>query len=165
MSILLMMWIIVVLAISTVHIRQDSGTVARIFCTLMLLLLAAFTIFICGSHKCDEGDAPASIMLATAALTACLPWMLRLHPWLMRAAVAVVIYAGATIASDLTHSYHRDDMTGNPRYASGRFWHTPLTGQYPRAPAYTLKARLEKQYEDPKTNMTNSLPEGGVERR
>jgi hypothetical protein len=51
---------------------------------------------------------------------------------LIRGLVAVTISGGILTAGHLTSSYHLDTVTGNPNYTSGRFWHTPLSGQYPR---------------------------------
>ena len=155
----------VILAVATSHIRRSSGLMALAASSVTLFTLTAFTMFMYGSHKCDEGGTPLCVVVVAGFLTAALPWGLRDHPWLLRVLVAAVIFVGATVASKLAHSYHRDDITGNPRYASGRFWHTPLTGQYPRDEAYTFKARHEREHQQKIKNTINSEQGGGEERR
>jgi hypothetical protein len=156
--ILLILWTSFILVVATSHIQRSSGLMALTVSSVTLFTLTAFTMFMCGSHKCDEGGTPLSVIVTTGVLAASLPWVLRGHPWLLRGIVAAAIFVGANVASKLTHSYHRDDITGNPRHASGRFWHTPLTGKYPRDEAYTLKAQFERERQQRKKNTTNSEP-------
>ena len=37
-----------------------------------------------------------------------------------------------TLVGLLVSSYHSVEVTGNPELANGRYWHTSLTGMYPR---------------------------------
>jgi hypothetical protein len=54
-----------------------------------------------------------------------MPWQRGLHPWTIRALIAVVFGSGISSSSYLASSYHQKDITGNPDYSSARFWHTP----------------------------------------
>ena len=103
------------------------------------LLSLLFTLFLIGcvfattDHMCDEGDAPLFLMLASSLSASIFPLLFATRPWLCYGSVAFIAFSSFCASAYLTASYHRDDVTGNPRYASGRFWHTPFTGQMPRA--------------------------------
>lgn len=85
-----------------------------------------------GMHKCAEGHAPSYLAFLFASIVASIPWLTGAHPWAIRALIVVVLSSGMTCANLLASSYHQNNITGNPDFASGRFWHTPFTGQYPR---------------------------------
>ena len=87
-----------------------------------------------GAHKCDEGTPPTLFLLLVVVPVAIIPWINWLNPWVMRGLISIAITFGLIWAGDLAHSYHGETITGNPAYSSGTFWHTPITGQYPREP-------------------------------
>lgn len=137
----LAMEIAVVILISTTHLRKRSGKVGKTVSSVLLLILIAFLIDSHSGHLCDEGRAPIFITFGFGAIGAALPWILPALPWVTRGTIIPLILIGEFVASFLTASYHRDDITGNRRYSYGWFWHTPITGQYPRDPSMTHKQR------------------------
>lgn len=130
-----------VILISTLHLRKKSGKIGRTATSILLLLLIALNIDMKSSHMCDEGSAPFFVKYGFGMCGAALPWLLPSHPWITRGAVIPTILIGVFVARFLTASYHRDDITGNRAYSSGRFWHTPFTGQFQRDPNMTFERR------------------------
>jgi len=155
----------IILLAATVHIRRSAGPKSRTLSSLLLLALTAMAVFILSQHACEEGTAPPFVVFGTAVIAAGCPWLLPRRPWAMRGAIAVVVSCGIVVAQDLTNSYHRNSITGNPDYASGRFWHTSLTGQYPRDPSKTHAARLKRISEAPMATATNREPWPTTERQ
>jgi hypothetical protein len=102
----------------------------------LIFPLAVFVVGFAGFHHCDEGGAPTFVVFASAAIAAAGPFFVPMRRGLLPAYVALAVSAGMLTAGHLTSSYHRDDITGNPEHASGRYWHTLFTGQYPRDPKY-----------------------------
>ena len=132
----------VVLLISTTHLSPDTKWGGRLISSVLIALLSFPLVAIVGFHHCDEGSPPPLIVLTPAILCAIFPWMRFLNVWIVRCLIAVVLSSGLLTASFLTSSYHLPDITGNPEYASERFWHTWITGQYPRDKAKIESLRL-----------------------
>ena len=153
---------VIILLAATSHIRRSSGAKGRAISSILLLPLTALAVSISGEHKCDEGSVPPFVALATAVLAAGVPWVLRSRPWMMRGAAALVVLCGGIVESGLANSYHRDAITGNPSFASGRFWHTALTGQYPRDPGQTYDARARRSVTPVPTATTDGEPTAGA---
>jgi hypothetical protein len=130
-----------VILISTTHLRKSSGPIAKSVSSALLLVLIALVIDSKSGHLCDEGRAPFFVKFGFGAIGGALPWVLPSSPWITRGAIIPIILFGAFVASFLTASYHRDDITGNRDFSSGFFWHTPFTGQYPRGPGMTFEQR------------------------
>jgi len=133
--------ITVVILVSTLHLRKKSGKIGRATTSVLLLLLISLVIDMNSSHMCDEGSAPFFVKCGFGLCGAALPWLLPSHPWVTRGAVIPAMLVGVFVARYLTASYHRDDITGNRAYSSGRFWHTPFTGQFHRDPNMTFERR------------------------
>lgn len=133
--------LIAVIFLSTLHLRVKSGRTGRAICSLLLLGLIALVIDLKSLHLCDEGGAPWFIRYGFGALGAALPWVMPSHPWLTRVSLIPIILVGVFVARHLTASYHSEEITGNPLYSRGRFWHTPFTGQYLRELKETRAAR------------------------
>ncbi|MEM7391254.1 MAG: hypothetical protein AAF492_02815 [Verrucomicrobiota bacterium] len=131
----------IVLMAGTSHLTKDSGRKGRAVSSLIVFPLTFFIVSLFGFHKCDDGTSPAYIAYTTALLSASLPWIGRLPLWLGKTMIAVLLTSGAMASSYLSSSYHREDITGNDKYSSGRFWHTPFTGQYPRDKSKTPRFR------------------------
>ncbi|MCX6907805.1 MAG: hypothetical protein NTY01_07160, partial [Verrucomicrobia bacterium] len=83
---------------------------------------------------CSEGSSPLFVVFTCAGVAALGPFCVRLRSWRLPLYVFFVVIGGIFIAEYLAASYHRKDITGNPAFSSGQFWHTPFTGQYPRDP-------------------------------
>jgi len=98
----------------------------------ILFLTVSFFVFTAGCHACDQGDPPLFVVLATATLAVLGNIFIRKVRWLLLVWICAVSTLGMVTTSRLANSYHRRDITGNAKYASGRFWHTPVTGQFPR---------------------------------
>lgn len=133
--------IAVVILLSTTHLRKKSRKLGKAISSGLLLFLIPLHIYSMSGHLCDEGNAPIFIQFGFAAIGAALPWVLPSYPWITRLAIVPILLVGGGVASYLTATYHRDDITGNRSYSSGWFWHTPFTGQYPRDPAMTPERR------------------------
>jgi hypothetical protein len=122
----------VILLVTTSHLSSVPHAMARALISLALFLIGSILVALCGMHMCDEGKAPQFVVFATAFLLALYPWFKKLNPWCIRGLIAVTLSAGMFTSNYLATSYHSENITGNPDYASARFWHTPFTGQYPR---------------------------------
>lgn len=133
--------IFVCLLVSTTHLRRTSGKIARSWSSVLLFLLIPFILGWHSNHLCDQGSAPPFVKYGFGFLGAILPWVFRSSPWVVRAFVIPILLIGVPLASYLTASYHRSDITGNPYYSRGRFWHTPFTGQYLRESKEAGEAR------------------------
>jgi hypothetical protein len=96
-------------------------------------LVVGLAVSLAGQHKCQEGGPPWVIVLGVAGLAAAGPFLVPLRRGLLPACLLVVTSIGMATTAHLARSYHRPEITGNPAYSAGRFWHTPFTGQYPRA--------------------------------
>lgn len=131
----------IILLAATTHLRKDSRPIGRAIATILLSCMTCFVVVMSGFHHCDEGGAPSFVIFSSAAITGVLPWLNRLHPWSIRIAIALTVTTGMVSATYLSSSYHRDTITGNPKYSAGRFWHTPFTGQYPRDRVKTTPVR------------------------
>lgn len=131
----------------TVPLFFGKGVWHKTGSSLLLFLSVAFGVLIAGAHMCDEGGSPPFVILSTAAVCSAMPWLALKNAWLTRIAIAVVLMSGMAAAHNLADSYHAENITGNPEYSSGRFWHTPFSGQYPRAKTATgerVQRRNEK---------------------
>ena len=73
------------------------------------------------------------MIVAGALLTAAAPLLATRRRWLIPILVCASFTSSVLSALLLMDVYHSKDYTGNPAYSSGRFWHTPLTGIYPRS--------------------------------
>ncbi len=133
--------ILVCLLLATIHLRKTSGKIAKSASSVLLFLFVPFIMDWHSNHLCDQGDVPPFVKYGFGVIGAGLPWIFRSRPWIVRAAVISIILAGVPLASFLTDSYHRDDITGNPYYSQGKFWHTPFTGQYIRESEEAAAAR------------------------
>lgn len=100
--------------------------------SVIMFIVAVFAFEAAGQHKCNEGNPPASLAYIMGMLAASLPWVLARWVWIVPIAFAMVVYAGTHTADALADSYHGEAVTGNPVFSSGRFWHTWISGQYPR---------------------------------
>lgn len=124
--------IFVCLILSTTHLRKTSGKLAKSSSSVLLFVFIPFIMGWHSDHMCDQGDAPPFVRYSFGVIGASLPWIFGSHPWVVRGAVIPILLIGVPLASYLTASYHREDITGNPYYSQGRFWHTTFTGQYIR---------------------------------
>jgi hypothetical protein len=102
--------------------------------SVIAFIAAAYAFRFAGIHKCDEGSPPEILAFAVGGLAASLPWMLAQWRLAVPLAFVVVFFAGTFTARALAHSYHAPEVTGNPAFSSGRFWHSSVTGQLPRDP-------------------------------
>jgi hypothetical protein len=130
-----------VLLVATCHLRKSTGSLGKAVASGLLFGLTAAIISVFGSHRCDEGSAPLFIIVFAAVISAAAPWVFGSRPWRARGLIILIVCVGALSASHLASSYHGDDITGNPSYSSGRFWHTGFTGQYPRDRSKTPRFR------------------------
>ncbi len=126
--------VVVLLSLWPMWIWKKSW--ARLLSALIIFPLAAHYINYCGLHFCDEGNPPLFMVLTYAGAAALGPFCVRLCRWRLPLYVFLMTIAGIATSMHLAGSYHRQDITGNPAYSSGQFWHTPFTGQYPRDPKY-----------------------------
>jgi hypothetical protein len=110
--------------------KQNFWTKA--FVSMVAFCVAAYTFLCAGSHLCNEGLPPLYLLFLFGIMAASLPWVLGRWRLTIPPALVAVILAGVYTADVLADSYHSPTVTGNPKSSSGRFWHTPLTGQYPR---------------------------------
>ena len=124
--------IFVCLLLSTTHLWQTSGKIAKASSSVFLFFLIPFILDWHSDHLCDQGDAPPFVTYGFGVLGAVLPWVCVSRPWIVRAAIIPIILIGVSLATYLTASYHQVNITGNSDYSQGRFWHTPFTGQYIR---------------------------------
>ncbi len=124
--------ILFTILIATAHLRKVNSRLKKTISSITLILLIPFILDVHSSHLCNEGGAPLFVKYGFGVLGAILPWVNPRHPWLTRALIIPIIVVGTLTARHLTASYHRDDITGNPYYSVGKFWHTPFTGQYVR---------------------------------
>jgi hypothetical protein len=117
---------------AVVAVGEEMSVGWRIAASVQVFLAAFFAVGCAGVHMCHEGGSPLFLNLAVGALASIVPWFHKWNVWVLRACIIVVTIVGMHTARFLAHSYHGDTITGNPRFSSGRFWHTPFTGQYPR---------------------------------
>ncbi len=137
--------VLIVITLATLHLRKSSGKVAKTISSILLLLLTYY-LLAAFDHACDQGRAPHFVRYGLYCFGVATPWVFPRRPWIIRATLFAALSVGMTIAIYLTNSYHGDSITGNPHYSSGRFWHTPFTGQYPRDPNIQFEGRiLEKR--------------------
>jgi hypothetical protein len=104
----------------------------RIIISIVLFIVATIHFQLSGSHKCDEGSPPEFLSFIAGVVTATIPWLFTRWKWTRRIVIVVMLIACGAVSSILAHSYHGQYITGNPEFSSGRFWHTALSGQYPR---------------------------------
>ena len=121
-----------ILVFATSHLDVGSKRREKALSSFMLFVFSIPAVAFFGLHMCVEGNPPPFVIYATATLSASVPWIIPAHPWWIRGLIAIILSCGILTASYLTSSNHSESITGNPNYASQRFWHTFLTGQYPR---------------------------------
>ena len=100
--------------------------------SVVLFIGAAYAFQFAGMHMCFEGSPPAVLEVLFGGLAASLPWLLGRWKWPVPVAFIAVFFTGTFLAGFLASSYHGEDVSGNPDFSSGQFWHTPISGQYPR---------------------------------
>jgi hypothetical protein len=83
-----------------------------------------------GLHHCDQGT-PYRLSAVFGVLAFILVAFIRRRG---RALLGLLLIAclGTIQSCYVSGLYHSDEMTGNPRYGSGSYWHSFLTGAYPR---------------------------------
>ena len=118
--------------LAVVAIQKEMSVRWRIGASIQVFLAASCAVVCAGIHMCDEGGSPLFVTLTVGALAAVIPWFRRWNVWVLRICMIALLMVGMRTASLLTNTYHGDAITGNPEFSSGRFWHTPFTGQYPR---------------------------------
>ena len=133
--------VLIVTTLATIHLRKESGKVAKSISSILLLLLTYY-LLAAFDHACDQGRAPHFVRYGLYCFCVAVPWVFPKRPWTTRATLFAALSVGMTIVIYLTDSYHGDSITGNPHYSSGRFWHTPFTGQYPRDPNIKFGDRI-----------------------
>jgi hypothetical protein len=134
-----------IVAVSMSHLSWRKSALARVISSLLLFPLTWVMVYSFGNHLCDQGGAPAYISVTVAAFVTATPWLPSLSFWFQRLAAGTLILLGMFTTSMLASSYHGDDVTANPAYSDGHFWHTSISGQYPRSiPIGGLQA-LEQQ--------------------
>ncbi len=136
----LLVIIAVVLFMTTTHLRKTSDRKDRAMSSIALFLITWILVGVSGIHMCQEGRPPSYLAFVFALLASAIPWLIGVNLWMIRALLAVAVGGGISCASYLASSYHQKHITGNPDFASERFWHTPFTGQYPRD-----KAKMERK--------------------
>jgi hypothetical protein len=109
--------------------RRNVWTRASI--SIVLFALSAYAFHYAGKHNCAQGNPPALLEYTAGGVAAALPWIFGRLPILATLSFTVVLFAGTATARYLAESYHGAEITGNPEFSNGRFWHTPFTGQYP----------------------------------
>ena len=109
---------------------------ARRISALLAFAMAAFVVTVAGTHKCNQGGPPLFLTCLCGALCATATVAIQRARWLVAVLVAAICTVGILTSSHLTDLYHHREYTGNPGYSCGRFWHTPFTGLYPRAPEH-----------------------------
>jgi hypothetical protein len=102
--------------------------------SVIAFVAVAYAFQFAGMHKCFEGRPPALLEYFVGAIAAALPWALGQWRLAVPVAFAIVFLTGTFTARALADSYHGPGVTGNPAFSSGRFWHTPVSGQFPRDP-------------------------------
>lgn len=122
----------VILLLATTHLRKTSQWRERALSSFAIFLFTTVVVGFSGMHMCNEGSPPSFVMLATGVVAGIFPWLYSAHPWLIRGLIFITVTMGMFSAKSLASSYHLPSITGNPKYTSGRFWHTAFTGQYPR---------------------------------
>ncbi|MEP4077933.1 hypothetical protein [Haloferula sp.] len=110
--------------------RQNGWTKAITSVVLLLTVLQSFLF--AGYHKCYEGSPPMTLGWVFGLLAASLPWLINKWKFAVPLIYLVLITAGAQIARSLARSYHGSEVTGNPAFSSGDFWHSAITGLHPR---------------------------------
>lgn len=138
--IIILLFTAAVLFATTTHLRKTSDRKDRAASSIALFVITWILIGVAGMHMCNEGRPPSYLALVFALLASAIPWLIGVNPWTIRALIAVAVGGGISCASYLASSYHQKHITGNPDYASERFWHTPFIGQYPRD-----KAKMERK--------------------
>lgn len=122
----------VILLLVTTHLRKTSQWRERAASSFAIFVFTTVVVGFSGMHMCDDGKLPSFVMFATGVVAGIFPWLYSAHPWLIRGLIFLTITIGLVSSRILITSYHSDSITGNPKYSSGRFWHTSFTGQYPR---------------------------------
>ena len=100
--------------------------------SLVIFVGVAYPFQFAGMHKCYEGRPPNVLEYAFGIIAALLPWCFGNWKWPVPVGFVAVLFLGTFTARSLAHSYHCTNVTGNPGFSSGRFWHSPISGQYPR---------------------------------
>jgi len=85
-----------------------------------------------GGHECAEGKPPEYLAFVGGGLAGAVPWCRSFSMNIRRMLAFSIAMLFVTMVGLLVTSYHSVDITGSAKLANGRFWHTALTGQYPR---------------------------------
>jgi hypothetical protein len=110
--------------------RQTGWTKAIVSIVLLLMVLQSFLF--AGYHKCYEGRPPMTLGWVFGFAAASLPWLIKKWKFAVALVYFVLIATSAQIARSLARSYHGSEVTGNPAFSSGDFWHSSITGLHPR---------------------------------
>jgi len=123
----------VVVGVSVLPIWRWDTPWARFGSALLLFFGVALFSGMTGVHMCNEGGTPPFVMFAGGALASAVPFLFSGRRWRIAICAWMVCATTMLIAAHLTDIYHESEYTGNPAYSAGRFWHTPITGLYPRS--------------------------------
>ena len=121
-----------IVLVSTLHLKWWDSTWAMILSSVLLGSLVTLMVQAWGAHQCAEGKPPGYIAFLGGTLAGAVPWChslsMAIRCWLAFSIAMMFV----TLVGLLVSSYHSGGITGNPKLANGRFWHTTLSGQYPR---------------------------------
>ncbi|MCH7225218.1 hypothetical protein [Haloferula sp. A504] len=127
--------------------------------SIVLLLTVLQSFLFAGYHKCYEGSPPMTIGWVFGLSAASLPWLIHQWKFAIPLVYFVLIATGAQTARSLARSYHGSEVTGNPAFSSGEFWHSPITGLHPRDAEKTAAHRNRFDF---RSNLEpDEGPEGG----
>lgn len=159
---------LVIVIIAMTHLQRWKGITSLSISSLIIFMLMFLMATAYGNHKCDQGSAPEYIAILSGAMGMIVPWIRKVSVWRRRCIVAAVSFVWISIGMFLTSSYHGEKITGNPKYSNGRFWHTALTGQYPRSvePGGFQRMKIERMMKELKSMEAieaNPTEQGGTD--
>lgn len=121
-----------IVLISTTHLRWWKGRGAILTSSVLLGSLVTLMVLEWGGHECAEGKPPEYLAFVGGGLAGAVPWCRSFSMNIRRMLAFCIAMLFVTMVGLLVSSYHSVGITGNAKLANGRYWHTTLTGQYPR---------------------------------
>lgn len=152
-----------IVAAATTHLHWCRGRGAIVLSSLLLGTMVTVAVLIWGAHHCEEGRPPAYLPFVGGLMAGAVPWCRSFSIAIRRVLAFCISMLFITLVGLLVSSYHSQEITGNAEMANGRYWHTALTGMYPRGthPGWRESALLDCLLE--RMEQPHDGPDGGGE--
>ena len=114
------------------HLKWWENRKAILIASLVVGSLVTIMIQAWGAHESGQGKPPTYLAFVGGILAGAVPWCQSFSIRIRRVLAFSIALLFVTLVGLLVSSYHSVGITGNPKLANGRYWHTALSGQYPR---------------------------------